>query len=151
MLHRERLPLLATLRDNFLVDGDLGVDGRGLRVLETERGVKQEMVLKGLPVYGEGELTDFLVEIDSGCNAANIVREVDWEYRSSGAEGDACFIEVCLVEGDVDSLALGMVLGNQPVLLPSHEELKVVCPDQTSCTEKLDDSSIRFLGDETNK
>ena len=47
------------------------------------------MVLEGLPVDVEGELTDFLVEIDSGFDAANIVRDGYRAYRSSGAKGDA--------------------------------------------------------------
>ena len=103
------------------------------------------MVLEGLPVDVEGELTDFLVEINSGFDAANIVRDGYRAYRSSGAKGNASFIEVGLVEGDVDCLVLGKVLGNQHVLLPSHEELEVVCPDQTSSTEELDGSSMNFL------
>ena len=56
-----------------------------------------------------------------------------------------------LVEGDFDCLVLGKVLGNQHVLFPSHEELEVVCPDQTSSTEELDGSSSGFPGDDTSE
>ena len=145
MLHGGLLPLLAALRDDLLVDGDLGADDLNLRVIETERGVKKQMVLEGLPIDVKGELTDFLVEIDSGFDAANIVRDGYRAYRSSSAEGNASLIEVGLVEGDVDCLVLGKVLGNQHVLFPSHEELEVVCPDQTSSIEELDGSSMDFL------
>ena len=103
------------------------------------------MVLKGLPVDVEDELAHFIVKINSCFDATNLVRKSDWENRNDIAEGNARFIEVCLVEGDVNCLALGMVLGNHPVLFPSHEELKLVCPNQTSCTEELDDSGNNLL------
>ena len=70
------------------------------------------MVLEGLPVDVEGELAHFLVEVNSRFNAANVVREGDRENRSSGAEGNASFIFVGLVESDVNSLVLGEMLGS---------------------------------------
>ena len=87
------------------------------------------MVLEGLPVDVEdklSELTHFFEEIDSGFDAANLVREGDWEYRSSLFKGNACFEEFCLVEGDVDCLSLGMVLGEKYMFLPYDEKLEGV-------------------------
>ena len=47
------------------------------------------MVLEGLSVDVKDELTNFLFEINSGFDAANIVGDGDRAYRSSGAEGNA--------------------------------------------------------------
>ena len=91
------------------------------------------MVLEGLPVDVEGELTDFLVEINSGFDAANIVRDGYRAYRSSAAKGDACNFFVSLVEGDVDGLALCEVLSNQHVLHTFHKELECVGSRTKKC------------------
>ena len=51
------------------------------------------MVLEGLPVDVKDELslilTSLLIKINSGFDAADIVREGGWECRSGGAEGNA--------------------------------------------------------------
>ena len=93
------------------------------------------MVLEGLPVDVKGELTNlshFQIEIDSSFDAANLVFEGDWEYRSKVAERNACFVEIGLVECDIDSLTLGEVLGKQHVLLPFNEKLEGMGSNQTS-------------------
>ena len=93
------------------------------------------MVLEGLPVDIEDKLsllTQFQVEIDGGFDAADLVREDSWEYRSSLAKGNACLGVVGLVEGDVDGLVLGKVLSNQHMLLSFNEELKCLRSVQTS-------------------
>ena len=93
MLHPDCQPLFATDGDELLVDGDLGADDLGLCIIETERGIEEWMVLEGLPVDVKDELslilTSLLIKINSGFDAADIVREGGWECRSGGAEGNA--------------------------------------------------------------
>ena len=73
MLHVVWLPLLAALRDDLLVDGDLGVDDLVLRVIYTERGIEERMVLERLIVDVADELALYLVEIYGSFDSANIV------------------------------------------------------------------------------
>ena len=69
------------------------------------------MVLEGLSVDVEDELAQFQIEIDVGFDAAHLVNKDDWENLSGIIEGNACFVVVGLVEGDVDCLVFGKVLG----------------------------------------
>ena len=135
MLHLGWLPFFAVLGDHLVVDGDLGVENLDLRAIERERGVKEGQVLEGLFIDVEDELahlTNILTKVDFGFNAADIVREDDWKHSIDVAEGFASAVEVGLVESEVDGLTLGQVLGHKRVLHPSHEEIEVVGPDQTS-------------------
>ena len=91
------------------------------------------MVLEGLPVDVKDELallTLFQVEVHSGFDATNIVRKSDRESISNGAEGDTSFMVVDLIEGNVDGLGLGKVLGNQYVLLTFNKEFEGVGSDR---------------------
>ena len=90
------------------------------------------MILEGLLVDIEGELSHFQIEVDKGFDAAYHIIEFDWKDWGNFVEGNARFAEVGLVKGDFDSLVLGKVLDNKPVLLSFHEELKSVGSDQTS-------------------
>ena len=107
------------------------------------------MVLEGLTIDVKGELIQFLVEIDSGFNAAIFfINECDREYRSDISEGNSGFVVVSLVEGDFDCLILGKMLDNQHVLFPFNEEVKGVGSEKTStgCRQNLiRQKSIRFL------
>ena len=132
MLHCTWLPLFAALRDDFLVDGDRGADNLDLRVIERERGVKEGQVLEGLVVDFEEEFTNVLIEVDFGFDAADRIDNSDRKDRSGIAEGLTSTVKIGLVKSDVDRLTLGQVLGNKRVLYPSHEEVEVVGPDQTS-------------------
>ena len=107
------------------------------------------MVLEGLPVDVEDELTHlalFLVKVDSGFYTIDLVTEGHREDRSNGIERDVSFVELGLVEGNVDGLTLSQVLGNQRVLHSFHEEVEGVGSDQTSSRLGLDDLSIKLLG-----
>ena len=73
------------------------------------------MVLERLAVDIKDELTrlaQFLVEVNSGFYTTNFVLKHDWECGGSLAKGNACFVFVSLVEGDVYGLVLGEVLGD---------------------------------------
>ena len=112
VLHLGWQPLFATLGDELLVDNDAGAEDLGLGVIETERGIQKWVVLEGLPVDVEDELAQFIIEVDSGLDAANIIRKGDWENRSNVAEGNASAILVGLVQSDVEGLVLAEVLGD---------------------------------------
>ena len=77
-----------------------------------------------LSVDVEVEFTCFVIKIDSSGDATYLVREVDWENIRSVVDVDALAVEVRLVEGDVDSLAVGNMLGKQRVPHSFHKELK---------------------------
>ena len=135
MLHPGWLPLFAPLRDELLVDGDLGADDLSLGVIETERGIKEWVVLEGHPVNEEGELaklTHFQIKTNGGFDAAILVFEGDRKKRRNFAEGNVPFVEGFLVEDDFYGLALGLVFGNEHVLSPFDKELPGVGSDQTS-------------------
>ena len=57
MLHPDCQPLFATDGDELLVDGDLGADDLGLRVIYTERRVKEGVALKGLSIDVKDEFS----------------------------------------------------------------------------------------------
>ena len=90
------------------------------------------VVLKGLPIDVVDKFAHFLIKIDCGFDATNIIREGYREDRSSVTEGNARFVEDGLVEGDIDSLVLSKVLGNQHMLNTFDEELERVGSVQTS-------------------
>ena len=141
MLHGGWLPVFGALGDDFVIKRDFGAQDLGLRVFQTEGRVKKEIVLKGLVIHVVHKLTNFLVKIDFGFNTANIIREDDREDGSNLKEGDACFVEVFLVEGDVESLVLGKVLNNEHILLTVCEEPEEVGPEQTSSCYRLGEAA----------
>ena len=126
------MPLLATFGDDLLVYRDLGADDLGLCIIQTWRSVKDGVALEGLSVDVKGELTLLLVQIDWGFDSADLIKEYDRENWWGVTKGNARLVEVSLVKGDVDSLVLGKVLGNQHVLHPSYKEYEGMESDQTS-------------------
>ena len=137
MLQGGWLPVFGTLGDDLVVNRDNGAQDLGFRVFQTEGRVKEEVVLKGLLVHVVHELANFFVKIDFGFDAANIIREDDWEDGSNLKEGDARFVVVFLVEEDVESLVLGKVSNHERILLTVCEEPEDVGSAQTSSCYRL--------------